>query len=197
MTSLEGYTPVLTDTEPTKPTTKPSAVVAVDVATMVEMYSRLLFRVAHSVLLSPAEAEDVVQDAFVRVLEHRDRLPELRDERVWLVRIAWNLALDRRRRIRPEQMDAGSLSGLAGRGTPADVALGASERVAAVLREIDRLPRPERHVMLLSAIEELSTQEMAAVLGKGEPAVRALLSRARARLRERLATQENAGRRTG
>jgi RNA polymerase sigma-70 factor, ECF subfamily len=55
-----------------------------------------------------------------------------------------------------------------------------------VLREMDRLPKGERHVLLLSAIEELGTAEMAEVLGRSESAVRALLFRARARLRERL-----------
>jgi RNA polymerase sigma-70 factor (ECF subfamily) len=54
------------------------------------------------------------------------------------------------------------------------------------LREIERLPKAERHVLLLSAIEELGTAEIAGVLGRSESAVRALLSRARSRLRERL-----------
>jgi hypothetical protein len=52
----------------------------------------LLFRVAHSVLRSREEAEDVVQDVFVRVLKHRRSLTAVRDMRVWLVRVAWNLA---------------------------------------------------------------------------------------------------------
>ena len=69
----------------------------VDLASLVESYSRLLFRVAHSVLRSQSEAEEVVQDVFVRVLEYRGSLDAIRDMRVWLVRIAWNLAIDRRR----------------------------------------------------------------------------------------------------
>ncbi len=77
----------------------------VDLAGLVATHSGLLFRVAHAVLRNPSEAEDVVQDTFVRVLQHRGKLASLLDVRVWLVRIAWNLALDRRRRVRPEQMD--------------------------------------------------------------------------------------------
>jgi RNA polymerase sigma-70 factor (ECF subfamily) len=56
----------------------------------------------------------------------------------------------------------------------------------AVLREIERLPKAERHVLLLSVTDELGTAEMAEVLGRSESAVRALLFRARTRLRERL-----------
>ena len=55
---------------------------------------------------------------------------------------------------------------------------------------MDRLPAAEREVLLLSAMDELSTAEIAGVMGKSESAVRALLFRARGRLRERLAAQK-------
>jgi RNA polymerase sigma-70 factor (ECF subfamily) len=160
--------------------------VEADVAALVETYSALLFRVAHSVLRSRAEAEDVVQDAFVRVLEHRRRLPAVREMRVWLVRIAWNLALDRRRRVRPEQMDDGFAMGLVSANVPADEAMAEAARMRRVLDAIERLPGREREALLLSAMEELSTAEIGAVLGRSESSVRALLFRARARLRDRL-----------
>jgi RNA polymerase sigma-70 factor (ECF subfamily) len=178
MASIEGYVLALVGVE--------SAREEVDLAALVETYAGLLFRVAHGVLRSPAEAEDVVQDTFVRVLERRGQLAEIREMRVWLVRIAWNLALDRRRRIRPEQFDVGFAESLAGRDLAADKALDEAQRMAAVLRELERLPKGERNVLLLAAIEELGTAEMAQVLGRSESAVRALLFRARTRLRERL-----------
>jgi RNA polymerase sigma-70 factor (ECF subfamily) len=158
----------------------------IDLAALVQTYSALLFRVVHSVLRSRSEAEDVVQDVFVRVLEHRRTLAEVRDMRVWLIRIAWNLALDRRRRIRPEQFDESFVEGLVSSSVPADQAMHEAQRMKAVLLELDRLPRGERHVLMLSAIEELNTAEIAAVLQRSESAVRALLFRARTRLRERL-----------
>jgi RNA polymerase sigma-70 factor (ECF subfamily) len=158
----------------------------VDLAGLVRDYSALLFRVAHSVLRSRAEAEDAVQDCFVRVLEHRRKLAGVQDMRVWLVRIVWNLALDRRRRLKPEQMDEAFARTLVGAETPADQALAEARRMARVLQEIERLPRKEREVLLLSAMEELGTAEMAAVLGRSESAVRALLYRARTRLKERI-----------
>lgn len=178
MASVEGYSLAVASMESARP--------EIDLAALVETYSALLFRVAHSVLRNPAEAEDVVQDVFVRVLEHRRSLQEVRDMRVWLVRIAWNLALDRRRRIRPEQWDESFAESLAGSSVPADKALDEAQRMSFVLSELERLPRGERHVLLLSAIEELGTAEMAQVLGRSESAVRALLFRARTRLRERL-----------
>jgi len=159
---------------------------AVDLPALVETYSMLLFRVAYSVLRSRAEAEDVVQDSFIRVLEHRFSLETVRDLRVWLIRIAWNLALDRKRRKRPEQLDETFAKSLASGTMPADAAMEEAQHLQSVLREVERLPKAERYVLLLSALEELGTVEIASVLGRSESAVRALLSRARARLRQRL-----------
>jgi RNA polymerase sigma-70 factor (ECF subfamily) len=178
MASVEGCSLALSSIEGSRS--------EVDLAALVEAYSSLLFRVAHSVLRSGAEAEDVVQDVFVRVLEHRQSLSTVRDMRVWLVRIAWNLSLDRRRRVRPEQFDEGFAESLVAKSLPADKALDEARRMRAVLREMERLPKAERHVLLLSVVEELGTAEMAEVLGRSESAVRALLFRARTRLRERL-----------
>src|SRR6202453_4824580 len=178
MASTEGCSLALSFMEDARP--------AVDPAELVEAYSTLLFRIAHSVLRSRTEAEDVVQDVFIRVLEHRLSLSTVRDMRVWLVRIAWNLALDRKRRKRPEQLDEIFAKSLASATIPADAAMEEAQRYQSALREVERLPKAERHVLLLSALEELSTVEIAVVLGRSESGVRALLSRARARLRERL-----------
>lgn len=178
MISIEGCSLALSSMQ--------SAGLGIDLVALVETYSALLFRVAHSVLRSRAEAEDVVQDVFVRVMEHPLSLPAVRDMRVWLIRIAWNLAIDRRRRIRPEQMDENFVESLVAGTVPADEALNEAQRIKAVLRELERLPKKERQVLLLSALEELGTTEMAQVMGRSESAVRALLFRARVRLRERL-----------
>ena len=153
---------------------------------LVRDYSGLLYRVAYSLLRHPAEAEDVVQDVFVRVLQHQGELASIVEIRPWLVRIAWNLALDRTRRIRPQQMDEFFAAGLVSREVPADEALAESRRICQVLDAMHRLPQRERQALLLSAIEELSIAEVAAVLGTTESSVRSLLFRARTHLRERL-----------
>jgi RNA polymerase sigma-70 factor (ECF subfamily) len=162
----------------------------IDLAALVTSYGPLLFRVAHSILRSRTDSEDVVQDTFVRVLEHRRALPAVRDLRVWLVRIAWNLALDRRRRIRPQQIDDAFAGQLAAHSVPADQALSEARQVANLLAAIERLPKLERQVLLLSAVEELSTAEVAGVIGKSESAARSLLFRARTRLKERTGIDE-------
>jgi RNA polymerase sigma-70 factor (ECF subfamily) len=194
MASLEGWSLALPldgpHREAERQETGTRSMTEATVADLVQTCSPLLFRVANSILRSPAEAEDVVQDVFLRVLERCLARPEsldaILDMRVWLVRIAWNLALTRRRRVRPDQMDDLFVQGLAGKNVPADQVLAEAQRINAVLREMERLPKAEHHVLLLSAVEQLGTAEIAAVLGKSESAVRALLFRARTRLRERL-----------
>jgi RNA polymerase sigma-70 factor (ECF subfamily) len=159
-----------------------------DLTALVRAYSGLLYRVALSVLRNAAEAEDVVQDVFVRVLQQRG-LSEVREWRPWLVRIAWNLAIDRiarKRRVPMEQMDEMFAAGMVSREVAADDALAEAGRMKAVMDAIERLPRREREVLLLSAMEELSTAEIGAVVGRSESSVRSLLFRARGHLRERL-----------
>lgn len=156
-----------------------------DLAALVRDYSPLLYRVALSLLRNPAEAEDVVQDAFLRVLERQRQLAAVVDVRPWLVRIAWNLAIDRTRRQRPQQMDDTFAAGLVSAELPADEALTEAARFRQVLAAMEGLPQRERQALLLSA-HELSTAEIGAVLGKSESSVRSLLFRARAHLRQRL-----------
>ena len=157
-----------------------------DLALLVRDYSGLLYRVALSLLHNPAEAEDVVQDVFVRVLQRQRQLGGIVEVRPWLVRIAWNLALDRRRRVRPEQMDEIFAEGLVSPDLPADQALAEAGRIRQVLAAMERLPKKERQSLLLSAMDELSSAEIGAILGRSESSVRSLLFRARTHLHARL-----------
>ena len=162
------------------------AVARPDLSVLVRDYSGLLYRVALSLLHNTAEAEDVVQDAFVRVLERERELACIAEIRPWLVRIAWNLALDRIRKRRPDQMEDLFAATLISVEVPADQALAEVQQIDAVMRAIKTLPRLEKQALLLSAMDELSTAEIAAILGKTESSIRSLLFRARAHLRERL-----------
>ncbi len=159
---------------------------APDLAALVHEYSGLLYRVALSILRNPAEAEDVVQDAFIRVLQRKQELSAIVEMKPWLVRIAWNLALDRRRKVRPDQMDELFAASLVSTDLPADQALAEASRIRHALAAMEQLPRRERQALLLSAMEELSTAEIAVLLGKSESTIRSLLFRARNHLRERL-----------
>jgi RNA polymerase sigma-70 factor (ECF subfamily) len=151
-------------------------------AALVDQYAGALYRVAFSVLRNQADAEDAVQEAFVRVLRHRDTLGEVRDHRVWLIRIVWNIVLDRKRRAktRPETDDVADLARvLPMKGLSAEEQAAAAQHHAHVLACLDQLPAKERQVMMLSAFEELSSVEIAEVLEISESSVRSRLFRAR------------------
>ena len=151
-------------------------------AALVDQYAGALYRVAFSVLRNQADAEDAVQEAFVRVLRHRETLGEVRDHRVWLIRIVWNIVLDRKRRAktRPETDDVADLARvLPMKGLSAEEHAAAAQHHAHVLACVDQLPAKERQVMMLSAFEELSSVEIAAVLEISESSVRSRLFRAR------------------
>src|ERR1039458_4783194 len=149
---------------------------------LVNQYAGTLYRVAFSVLRNPADAEDAVQEAFLRVLRHRDTLGEVRDQRVWLIRIVWNIVLDRKRRAktRPETDDVSELARvLPSGGLSAEQIASAAQHHAHVLACVDRLPVKERQVLMLSAFEELNSVEIASVLNITESSVRSRLFRAR------------------
>jgi len=151
-------------------------------ATLVDEYAATLYRVAFSVLRNAADAEDAVQETFLRVLRHRATLGEVRDHRVWLIRIVWNLVLDRKRRAktRPETDDIADLARvLHADGLSAEEQAAAAQHHAQVLACVDRLPTKEREVLVLSAFEEFTSVEIAAVLGITESSVRSRLFRAR------------------
>ncbi len=151
-------------------------------AGLVSQYAGTLYRVAYSVLRNSADAEDAVQEAFVRVLRHRDTLHEVRDQRVWLIRIVWNVVLDRKRRMktRPETDDVAELARvLPAEGLTADERVAAAQHHARVLACVEQLPAKERQVLMLSAFEELTSVEIAEVLAITESSVRSRLFRAR------------------
>lgn len=151
-------------------------------AALVTEYASTLYRVAFSVLRNPADAEDAVQEAFLRVLRHRGMLGEVRDRRVWLIRIVWNIVLDRKRRAktRPETDDVAELARvLPSNGLSAEQIASAAQHHAHVLSCVERLPAKEREVLLLSAFEELTSVEIASVLGITESSARSRLFRAR------------------
>jgi RNA polymerase sigma-70 factor (ECF subfamily) len=152
------------------------------IAALVDEYAGTLYRVAYSVLRNTADAEDAVQETYLRVLRHRDTLSEIRDARVWLVRIVWNVVLDRKRRAktRPETDDIADLARmLPAAGFSAEERVASSQHHEAVLRAVEQLPEKEQRVLILSAFEELSSVEIAEVLGTTESTVRSRLFRAR------------------
>jgi RNA polymerase sigma-70 factor (ECF subfamily) len=155
------------------------------ITALVAQYSATLYRVAYSVMRNAAEAEDAVQEAFLRVLKHREKLNEIHDLRVWLIRITWNVVLDKKRRskTRPENDDiADYVRVLPSADRGADDSLISSQEHRRILMLIDGLPHKEREALLLSAVQELSTVQIATVLGTSESSVRSRIFRARREL---------------
>jgi RNA polymerase sigma-70 factor (ECF subfamily) len=155
------------------------------IAALVAEYSTALYRVAFSVTRNAAEAEDAVQETFLRVLRHESRLGEIRDYRVWLVRIVWNIVLDKKRRAktRPEGEDIADHARALPSGDRAAVdTVISSQEHGRILALIDRLPAREREALLLSAVDELTTAEIAAALGTTESSIRSRIFRARKEL---------------
>jgi len=155
------------------------------ITALVAEYSATLYRVAYSVMRNGAEAEDAVQEAFLRVLKHRNKLGEIRDVRVWLIRITWNVVLDRKRRgkTRPENDDIADFARvLPSADRRVDEEIISSQEHARILALIDRLPPKERQALLLSAVEELTTAQIASALGTTESSVRSRIFRARREL---------------
>lgn len=160
-----------------------------EIATLVTAHSGVLYRICFSVLRDAGDAEDAVQETFLRVMRHRDELVDIRNVRTWLVRIAFNLALDAKRRRKHISLadDAAELAAaLPSRDLPGDVSLISLQRHAAILRIIDGLPRKERAVLLLSALDEMEIPEIAEVLEVTESTIRSRLFRARQMMRQRL-----------
>ena len=155
-------------------------------AALVARQSRFVFRVAYSVLRNAQDAEDVVQDTFFK-LHRSGAWQQMQDERAFLARAAWRLAVDRIPKARlvhqpepapqPESVPSHEQSIID------------RDLQATVHRLIDALPEELRQPLVLSAIDELTSREIGAVLGVPEGTVRTRLMRARQILRERLAVR--------
>jgi RNA polymerase sigma-70 factor (ECF subfamily) len=159
---------------------------------LVHQYSGMLTRVARSITRNTSEAEDIVQETFLRVLRHHSKLAELRDARTWLIRITWNLALDRKRRAKTRPQCDGfeeMTRSLPACELSAEAEVIAAQYRARMLLLIDTLPAREREVLLLSAVKELSTVEIAAVLKTTTSTIRSVLYRARQALRVLVETE--------
>lgn len=150
-------------------------------------YSRTVYRIAYSALRDPAEAEDVTQETFLRALRYRGKFATVDDPKAWLARIAWRLAVERRRKNqRAVAIIDGAGKPLPAPGPGVERQLLDEERQQMLEKLMAGLPESLRDPLVLSAIEELTPREIAAALGISEAAVRSRAFRARQLLRERL-----------
>ncbi len=146
---------------------------------------RRVFQVAYSVLANAADAEDVAQEAFLRAYRKYTRLRDPGKFRAWVSRIAFRLALNRRRG-RHRQLARDTAWHVERTSPVADGARAATDRIflSQLRAEIERLPEKLRAVLLLSAVEGMEAREVAAVLEIPVGTVRSRLHLARKRLLE-------------
>lgn len=162
-----------------------------DDAALLRLYDehqRDLYGFVRAMVREPEAAEDIVAETFSRLMREvrAARAPD--DSRGWLFRVATNLVVSAgRRRI----VAARFMPRLASRETaePADARALRRERKAELLSELWRLPVAQRAALVMAA-QGFSGREIAAAIGRSEPAVRTLLCRARLDLRGRLAGME-------
>lgn len=173
------------------------------VRTLIRRHNQRLFRAARSIVRTDAEAEDVVQETYVRAFTHLDAFRGESRLSTWLTRIALNEALGRMRRRRPtvdidsldlETDDATSrvLPFPSPSAAPNPEAGAAREEIRVVLeRAVDTLPDDFRTVFVLRDVEGLNTEETAEQLGILPQTIKTRLFRARRLMR--LAIQKELG----
>ena len=165
---------------------------------IMQRHNRKLYRVARSILGDDSEAEDVVQEAYVRAFTN---LGEFRGEArlsTWLTRIVINEALGRQRQRRPT-IELKDIDGMndqgesrviflpsAGRDADPEAAATRAEVRRLIERAVDGLPEPFRVVFVLRDMEEMSIEETASQLGLRPETVKTRLHRARRLLRQSL-----------
>jgi RNA polymerase sigma-70 factor (ECF subfamily) len=169
------------------------------VRTLTKRYNRRLFRIARSILHDDAEAEDVVQETYVRAFTGLDHFRGDAGFGTWITRIAMNEALGRLRKRRPtvdwerygqnrSQSEIIEFPVSAASKDPERTM--AQGEIRALLEEaIDTLPDPFRIVFVARAVEGMSIEETADLFGLRSLTVKTRLHRARNLLREKLEKQ--------
>jgi len=163
---------------------------------LVSKYDRQIFRIAQHITQNREDAQDVVQDAFLKAYEKLDQFQGNSKFYTWLVRIAVNESLMRLRKRRTGKMvsidddietEEGSVPRDLADWSPNPEQNYSQSELAEILRKtIQGLPQGFRVVFVLRDVEGLSTEETAETLGLSIPAVKSRLLRARLQLRERL-----------
>lgn len=166
---------------------------------LVRQYDRKVYRLARNITQNDEDAEDVLQDAFLKAYTHLDRFHGDSKFYTWIVRIAVNEALMKLRKRRGDKLisldeeielgeEAVTREIAVWDGNPEQTY--SQEELRKLLDEAIQSLKPSfRSVFQLRDVEELSTEETAEALGLSAPAVKSRLLRARLQLRERLTRQ--------
>ena len=143
--------------------------------------SDTLYRVAYYILESESEAEDAVQDLYLKIWKNRDSLDGIRNPKAYAVTLLRNLCLDRVRKA--SRTVDGDVPETIGEGFDPDRDIDQKERLEKVLASVKSLPDKQREILILRTIEGLSYEEIGARTGINYLTMRVLLSRARQSLK--------------
>jgi len=155
---------------------------------LVETHQARIIGTISKMLGSDAESEDLAQQVFIRIWKSAPRYKPTAKFTTWLFRITRNLVFNELRRKRHFADQAEEIPEPTERADkePDQVLLG-EELQLAIQDAINRLPESQRMAIILRRYEEMPYEEIAKVMGTTIPAVKSILFRARAELRERLA----------
>ena len=166
---------------------------------LVRRYEGKIFRLAQHITQNREDAEDVLQETFLKAYEHLDQFQGQSKFYTWVVRIAVNQALMKLRRRKTdksvsldETIDTGEdtiVREIAAWDEDPEQRFSREEIGQILDSAIQDLEPPYRSVFVLRDMEELSTEETAEALGLSVPAVKSRLLRARLQLREKLTRQ--------
>ena len=137
------------------------------------------------------QAADVLQSVYLKVLEGRARFAGRSSFRTWLFRVIRNTAIDaqrRRRRRRIGLVRLRALEAVSPSSEAADRELERGDTATAVRRQLERLPRRQREVLMLVFYHELSLREAARAMGVSHGSARTHYDRAKRRFREGIET---------
>jgi len=177
-----------------KEITSETVVPTVSVEDLVAQHMQMVFRISWSILRNHHDAEDAVQECFLRVLKFQNRMHHVRNVRTWLARIAWTTALDRRSRRtawagahgNEELLDQDSVSQLPDLSLSLQQQLEEKEMQRILERLIAGLPEELRQPLELSTVNELNSTDIAEIMKIPAESVRTRLHRARQLLKEKL-----------
>ncbi|WP_425271778.1 RNA polymerase sigma factor SigW [Paenibacillus protaetiae] len=164
-------------------------------AELVDLYQDKLFHMAYRMLNNRQEAEDVVQDTFLRVYKNLDKYDEGLKFSTWIYRIATNLCIDRLRKRKPsysldaessehEGLDGYSMIPSDNRTPESEVLLTETQKI--VHQAIESLPPKYKTIMMLRYIQDMSLQEIGEVLDMPVTTIKTRVHRGREFLRKKL-----------
>ena len=143
-----------------------------------------LYRIAYHILESEADAEDALQDLYVKLWNSRDSLDGIGNPKGYCIVLLKNICIDRLRR--KENGRSESLPETLASGDDSSAGIEEKETLSKVLRAMDGLSASQREVLRMKAVEGLSYEEMAERTGMNNLTLRVLLSQARKKIRKEL-----------